>query len=245
MGKIYARQVNPEYQKSPLFQDELFFPEDIAVTGNRGFRSKTFYEFDLVVSRLEEAAEEYRYNSAKIEMAPEELDDPDVIPLPEILKDYELNKHSGEAWTEEELKTWVAILKADEAPYTNEKDAICAALSLIMGKAYGYTMIRGSAQGDWNYMYYPIDEWDGKGLDTFECEYFNTGSEWLVCDGSFGAFDPESEDPEYMDGFYAYTAEYGENGVKAWIADLVGANPEDVVLYVWDGVVTTNKYRKA
>ena len=35
--KMYARQVNPEYQESPLFLGEEFFPENIAVFGNRDF----------------------------------------------------------------------------------------------------------------------------------------------------------------------------------------------------------------
>lgn len=34
--KIYAKQVNPEYQESPIFYDGCF-PDNIAVCGNRDF----------------------------------------------------------------------------------------------------------------------------------------------------------------------------------------------------------------
>lgn len=37
--KIYAKQVAPEYQESPLFLDD-FFPDDIAVCGNRDFKER-------------------------------------------------------------------------------------------------------------------------------------------------------------------------------------------------------------
>lgn len=36
--KVYARQISPEYQESPLFMGEEFFPDNIAVCGNH--RSK-------------------------------------------------------------------------------------------------------------------------------------------------------------------------------------------------------------
>lgn len=35
--KIYAKQVPPEYQESPLFLGDEFFPDDIAVCGNRDY----------------------------------------------------------------------------------------------------------------------------------------------------------------------------------------------------------------
>lgn len=37
--KIYARQINPEYQESPLFMGDEFFPDNIAVCGNCDYRS--------------------------------------------------------------------------------------------------------------------------------------------------------------------------------------------------------------
>ena len=37
--KIYALQVDPEIQESPLFLDEEFFPENINVFGNRYFNA--------------------------------------------------------------------------------------------------------------------------------------------------------------------------------------------------------------
>lgn len=36
--KTFARQISPEYQESPLFLGEDFFPDNIAVCGNRDYR---------------------------------------------------------------------------------------------------------------------------------------------------------------------------------------------------------------
>lgn len=35
--KTFARQISPEYQESPLFLGEDFFPDNIAVCGNRDY----------------------------------------------------------------------------------------------------------------------------------------------------------------------------------------------------------------
>ena len=35
--KTFARQISPEYQENPLFLGEDFFPDNIAVCGNRDY----------------------------------------------------------------------------------------------------------------------------------------------------------------------------------------------------------------
>lgn len=53
--KIYARQVNPAIQESHLFLDECF-PDDIIVTGNRGYNDHTTPEYDKITNDFDEMA---------------------------------------------------------------------------------------------------------------------------------------------------------------------------------------------
>lgn len=53
--KIYAKQVSPEYQESPLFLDECF-PEDIILTGNRNYTSRTTPEYDKIAADFDSMA---------------------------------------------------------------------------------------------------------------------------------------------------------------------------------------------
>lgn len=45
--KIYAKQINPEFQESLLFEDGLF-PENMVVCGNRDFKERKTAVFTLV-----------------------------------------------------------------------------------------------------------------------------------------------------------------------------------------------------
>ena len=50
--KIYAKQVPPEYQESPLFLGDEFFPDDIAVCGNRDYMEHCPEVFERVYTVL-------------------------------------------------------------------------------------------------------------------------------------------------------------------------------------------------
>lgn len=62
--KVYAKQVAPEYQESPLFIDG-FFPEDIAVCGNRDYMEHCPEVFERVYTVLSvgELAEVLEYRN--------------------------------------------------------------------------------------------------------------------------------------------------------------------------------------
>ena len=53
--KIYAKQVSPEYQESPLFIEGCF-PDNIILTGNRDYNSHTTPEFDQIKDHFEDMA---------------------------------------------------------------------------------------------------------------------------------------------------------------------------------------------
>ena len=52
--KVYARQIAPEYQESPLFMGDEFFPDNIAVCGNRDYHSQKPELFENVQNVLEQ-----------------------------------------------------------------------------------------------------------------------------------------------------------------------------------------------
>lgn len=53
--KIYARQIAPEHQESPLFYDDMF-PDNIIVSGNRNYKARTIPAFDQINRYFDEMA---------------------------------------------------------------------------------------------------------------------------------------------------------------------------------------------
>ena len=68
----------------------------------------------------------------------------------------------------------------------------CRVLSIVDGKKWGWKIIRGYCQSDWNEIFYPVDDWSREALAAFEIEYFNMGSEWIIDDGEFN---PDTDSP--------------------------------------------------
>jgi hypothetical protein len=56
--KLYAKQISPECQESPLFYDECF-PDNIILVGNRDFNAHTTTEYDQIVQWYEVLCEYY------------------------------------------------------------------------------------------------------------------------------------------------------------------------------------------
>lgn len=65
--------------------------------------------------------------------------------------------------------------------------------------------------------------------DAFEAEYFNTGEEWRIDDGS-------------GDEYYFYSHHWSDDGKRAEIAAAAGCKPEDVKLYAFSGWTRTPEY---
>lgn len=53
--KIYARQIAPEYQESPLFYEDMF-PDNMIVSGNRHYKEHTTPTFDQINRYFDEMA---------------------------------------------------------------------------------------------------------------------------------------------------------------------------------------------
>lgn len=216
--KIYAKQVSPEYQESPLFWGD--WPENVITDGNRHYNSHTTKEYEHVARYLEEMAgawEEdafyYGYENGRYIKRPKKRE----YTITETLKEYGFCRNDGKPWNNKEKHKWRVILEGDER---DDDNAICAALELITGIEFDYATIRGCYQGDWQDIYFPA-EYGPEWLEEFEAEYFNTGTEWII--------DPDG------DAFSIYITEWRDDDIRARIADAAGISADNVILIDYNG----------
>ena len=225
---IYAKQVPPEYQESPLFWDDDINAE---IFGNRHFKSYTSTLFDRLPGMLDDLAAVWdnmqtgEYNGA---VWADELRD--LVP-PVNRPDYT---------REERRDAWPRIIEfyVDSSSFTPALR--CQVLELITGRAWDCCTLRGCCQGDWQHCIYPADEWDGDSLERLEAEYFNTGSEWIVHDDQTP---PAS--PEEISGFSVYCTGWNDDQIRQEIADAAGGLAANVKLYKFAGYTQTARYEEA
>ena len=159
--KIYAKQVPPEYQESPLYMWEEW-PENVFVFGNRHFNQHADRLEDIkrALEDISDVCNGYGYTNNLL----------DVVP----------DRDDGREYSRAERLELVKLAqKYCECRSSAENDVLCAALELITGQEYDAATIRGCCQGDWQNIIYPA-EYGREWLDVFEAEYFNTGEEWIV-----------------------------------------------------------------
>ena len=231
--KIYAKQVDPEYQTSPLWDDE-FFPDNIVVCGNHDYKNhcnetfinvKNALEDGYLVDVLEHPNEYTGYYKNITEAITEYLP-------PENREQYSTNEIHA-------LKNY--IIDYSCCVYSRKEEILCQVISIVTGEKWDYKIISGCCQSDWNYIYFPVDKWTNEALKSFEIEYFNTGTEWIIDDGDFN---PISDSPLNINGVSIYCYSFNSKGIKKEIADYMGVDPLDVVLYVFGGYTKTARYKK-
>ena len=220
---LYAKQVSPEYQESTLFLGDEFFPDNIAVFGNRDYKEhrpdfinkvwEVLRQGELadVLENVKEWADYYKNTTEAII---------DYLP-PERGGRYSTNAIHA-------LKNYV--IDFSSCPCSREYEILCDVLSIVTGKTWDHQMIRGCCQSDWNYIFYPVDEWTSEQIAVFETEYFNMGTEWIIHDEEEA---PES--PEDINGYSVYCTSWNDKGIRKEIADAAGVSPEEVIMYSFDG----------
>ena len=219
--KVYARQIEPDYQESPLTLGDENLPDNIAVFGNKYYAEHMpdFVENVWEVLRQGKLAEIF------IEGWHNEYEE---------MNDY-LPPENREPYTVDEVSTLKKyVLDYADCPRFENLDILCKVLSIVTGQRWDYQMITGCCQRDWNYLLYPVEEWSAESIRAFEAEYFNTGSEWSV------HYDEEMEGCNY--NIYCHSCEYEE--IKKEIADAEGIEPENVTLYAFDGWTRSASYKK-
>lgn len=228
--KVYARQIVPEYQESPLFMGDEFFPDNIAVCGNRDYHSHKPELFENVRNVLEQG-----------ELA-------EVLEYPKNWADW--YKNATQAITEYLPPTngkkystnAIHALRCLIFDYSccacsKENEILCKVLSIVDGRPWEWSIIRGSCQRDWQEIFYPVDEWSKEALQEFETQYFNEGTEWIIHD--------EQEAPEALEdisGYSVYCIGWNTEQIKKEIAEITGANPEEITLFEFGGYTKTAYY---
>lgn len=212
--KVYARQINPAYQDSYAFDDEYY--NNISICGNRDCYERTTEVFSRVFEVL---------NNGNLAYTIENIGDSYswYSTATEAINDY-LRREDGKKYSCKDIHDLKQLVKEfSECRRDEENDIICKVLSIVTRQEYSYTTIRGCCQGDWNEVFYSVEEYSIDDIHTFETLYFNTGSEWIIHD--------EENKPESAKEIEGYSRYCTTDDVRKEIADAEGVNPEDVILY--------------
>lgn len=219
--KIYARQVPPEYQESPLQMcDE--YPENTFIFGNRNFIGHRADEIDEIREALEDIA-------GAMDHFERGFHPHGYSSMIEVIKDYFPAKADGNEYTRAER---LKIIETGCDFSNTHPGALwyitltCAALEIVHGEEFTWCTLRGCCQGDWQYCIYPAAYGDSF-REVFEAEYFNTGTEWIIHDEN-----DAPEEPEDINGYSIYCTSYDP---RAEIAAAHGVQSEEVQLYEFDG----------
>lgn len=222
---IYARQIAPEWQESPIFLNGMF-PENIVVTGNRDYISRTTAEYDRVLDTLESYAEvlesprEYGYKCA-------------TEAAIDLLQPVKGKFSTGNIHA---LKGYFSRYGTGSS--MDDKEIIARVLSLVTGQPWQWSIIRGCCQSDWQEVFYPVNEWGREALAAFEVEYFNTGSEWIIHDE-----ENAPEGPEDISGYSCYIVASTEEGIRKELAEMAGCVPSDLVMWAFEGFTRIPEYK--
>lgn len=228
---IYAKQVDYQYQESPLsvngYDTEKEWPE-IAIYGNRDFCDHIPENIERIMNVLNDG-----------ELA-------DVLDsFNRRLRDYntEVYKNVSEAiydFLKPEHKTRYSTreihmlnnLVCSYGIYSREDEKILVSvLDIVTGKKWTTSTIRGNCQSDWQIVIYPADVYSDSDIEQLEADYFNTGTEWIIHDEESA---PESEDD--ISGYSVYCYSWSVESIADEILDYAGGNhTDDIVLYPIDG----------
>ena len=148
------------------------------------------------------------------------------------------DKADGSQFTDGEFKELKAIVKKPFTWREAHEEFTLAYLSMYFGEPYSKHVIRGCCQGEWQDLYCPTS-YSKESIDYVEAVYFNTGTRIVIHDEDY-----DVDDPNEIRGYAIYLNEYDEGRIKKAIANEVGGNPEDVVLWMFDGYTQVAKYKR-
>lgn len=217
MIKIVATQVEPEYQVSPLFEDN-FRMKDVVLIGDYNGKSGSKELIDFI--------DQFEQNASDLEEILHEEKDPRKA-VNEMTDYFDLSSAYGPDYTpSSNVEDWKKAIS--EIEYTQYEEYI---LTCLTGKKYARATIRGCSQSEWATLIYPAD-WTEDDLSTFEIEYFDLGTEWIL----------DSDDYDLEATFY-YTHTFADEKAKEEIADFFGVDKEEIQLKVLEGYKKIPEYR--
>lgn len=244
MGKFHAYQVAPEYQESPIDKE---FPGNISVFGNKDYDDHKSDEVEWILNRIVSSHLADDLYEAKwgeyFDIMVKCFFRDSIYPKPDgITSEKFFDLSSVEII--ELAKSIIGIEYAYENEgYFDKEEAYCTIFSVLTNKEYDYKCIRGCCQRDWNYAYFPKEEWTKEYLEQFEAEYYNLGSEWTVFEEWDESEENEEEvgDRDYIDTVYCY--KYDTEDIRKEIAEWIGEAPEEIVLHEFCGWIKTPNYQ--
>ena len=219
---IYARQIAPEYQNSDFELEAYTTGEQrINVCGNSRYISYTSEDFDRVRDAIDETGWEdmltdpagYGYKNAT-EAIMDYLPPMKTRYTSKDIHDLRLLLTDAHTWEYEHKAGGIHY------GYLNEENFLCEVLSIVCGEKWTWDVIRGSAQGDWNNVFYPAAAFTEKNIE---------GTEWMVSDD----LDEEPNSLDEIDGMNVYCCAWDADGVKEEIADVCGVSANEVKLYAF------------
>ena len=143
--KIYARQINPQYQDSRIFDDDGNGVEYINVWGNRDYQSRTSSVFDRVRECLDvgELADDIK---AIMEKSPYAI----YGNVTEAINN-QLWRDDGKTYGTRQIgKLKQLVLKYSDCNSSEEDQILVDVLSIVTGEKWDYKEIHGCCQGEWN-----------------------------------------------------------------------------------------------
>lgn len=233
--KYICRQVNPAYQESPMYRDidmrnEIYNKLFLIPTEHcYGIRNDVLKDF---FNNVEEAADEWYAIKEKSSYRTYDT-------ITEILNNL-LYREDGKKWNTRQAHAWKEILGSwDE----DEERIVLKALDLYYGGNWDSRQINGCCQGDWALVYFDSSEWSKESIEALEIEYFNLGEEWACsCTPITDEEAKEATEEDTTDEVWVYVYSWDEENKRKEIADAIGCNENEVVMFKHCGVVNYSVY---
>ena len=238
--KYYARQISPSHQMPHIFsidnhsnwiwEDEAF--SCIAIITNKRHIGYMPDPIRSVFNTLEngELADDIDSISRGIDSYYTTTEEAITASLPP-------QRENNAPYSEQEITQLESLVSEYGYKPSADLEILCSVLSIVYGTEYKSGEIHGCCQGDWATVIYPVSEMDDDGISIFECEYFNTGTEWIVHDEET---DPQT--PHDISGYVIYCHSYDDDEIRSEIANSIGCDPSDLVMWKFKGYIQTADY---
>ena len=235
--KYICRQVNPAYQESPMYgdmdmwneiYDRLFLvPERNCYGVRNDILENFFYNVEEAATKWDTTKERSPYRNYDT--------------ITEILNDL-LCREDDKKWNARQAHAWKEILDSwDE----DEESVVLKALDLYYGGDWDSKQIRGCSQGDWALVYFDSSVWPKESIEALETEYFNLGEEWICsCTPITDEEAEEATEEDTEDEVWVYVYSWDEEGKRKEIAEAIGCNENEVVMFKHCGVVERSVYSR-
>ena len=219
MKKLYAKTLDPEWFDYRDYEYD-FYDNNILVDGGRDFGD---IDSDKHLKKIKALINDY--NCYNYEVYYENS-------IKAYLNDMLPDKLNGKKLSPKEIHRIKQALDSDYRYYSDyETSIIETCLSILYGKEYQATTIRGCMQSEYATLYAPVNT----DTDYYEAIYFGTGTEVEIHD--------EPDYPRTPDDVQGYRVLITDYNIKRAISNLTGTPENRIKLWVLDGYSRISKYK--